>query len=322
MKIFITGGSGFVGSAVITAFNKKHTIFAMSRSEASDIKLKKMGATPVRCDLQNISAKHLKGCVAVIHAAAFVEEWGTPDEYYQGNVTGTSNVLNAAIGAGLKRFIHIGTEAALFKGQNMVNIDESYPPAYDSPYLYSATKAAAEKLVLDAGKSGKIHTMSVRPRLVWGPGDATILPVLLKMIRKNSFAFISGGKNLTSTTHIQNLVQAISLALTNGKSGEAYFITDDGYVTFREFLTAYLSTQGVIPPDKNVPGIVARGAAFFLEKIWRLLKIKTAPPVTRFAAAIMDSECTVNIQKARADLKYKPIHSRDKGLAQMPRLGA
>lgn len=322
MKIFITGGSGFVGSAVIEKLKKKHKFYAMSRSEISDEKLRKAGVTPVRCDLQSISAAHLKGCAAVIHAAAFVEEWGTADEYYQGNVQGTANVLNAAITAGVKRFIHIGTEAALFKGQNMVNIDENYPTAPDSPYLYSSTKAAAEKIVLQAGKSGRIHAMSVRPRLVWGPGDATILPVLMKMIKQKSFAFISGGKAITSTTHIHNLVHGIELALTKGNAGEAYFITDEGFITFREFITAYLKTQDVQAPDKNVPGFVARGAAFVLEKIWRLFRVRKAPPVTRFAAAIMDSECTVNIQKAKNELKYKPLISRDQGLAKMPRIKA
>ncbi|HSC60773.1 MAG TPA: NAD-dependent epimerase/dehydratase family protein, partial [Rhizomicrobium sp.] len=125
MKIFVTGGSGFVGKAFIRAMAGKHELVAMSRSESSDAKIKAAGATPVRCSLDDVSADQLTGVDAVMHCAAYVEEWGPWRAYWQANVEGTKRMLAAARKAGAKRFVHIGTEAALLKGQDLVNADES-----------------------------------------------------------------------------------------------------------------------------------------------------------------------------------------------------
>jgi nucleoside-diphosphate-sugar epimerase len=172
MKIFLTGGSGFVGGAVAKSFSPRHSIAALSRSEKSDAVLKALGAGPVRGDLETVSAPMLAGCGAVIHAAAFVEEWGPVSAYQTINVEGTQRLLKAAKEAGVKRFIHVGTEAALFHGQPMRNIDETYPLAPDSPFPYSATKARAEAAVKAANDpSHGFETIVIRPRLIWGEGE-------------------------------------------------------------------------------------------------------------------------------------------------------
>ena len=88
--------------------------------------------------------------MAVIHCAAHVEEWGPWEDYWRMNVDGTKQLLAVAKEAGVKRFVHIGTEAALFHGQAMLNVDETYPLSLNSPYPYSRTKAHAEKAVREA----------------------------------------------------------------------------------------------------------------------------------------------------------------------------
>ena len=88
----------------------------------------------------------------------------------------------AAREAGVKRFIHIGTEAALVHGQDLHEVDERYPLAFDSPYPYCSTKARAEQAVREAyDPAGGFTTPVLRPRFIWGPGDATLLPALPKM---------------------------------------------------------------------------------------------------------------------------------------------
>lgn len=319
MKIFITGASGFVGSALVTALRKKHKLSAMSRSAKSDAMIKKIGATPVRSELGKVTVDELRGIDVVIHAAAHVEQWGKKDDFWRVNVIGTQQLLSAAKAAKVKRFIFIGTEAALFHGQNMQDIDETYPYPKKSPYLYSQTKATAEKLVLGAN-SDKFKTLSVRPRLVWGTGDKTILPVLADMVKKKRFMWMDNGEKDTSTTHIANLVHAVELALSKGRGGEAYFVTDGENTTFRSFLTRYLATQGITPPAKSIPGFVARALAFVVEGIWKLLRIGSEPPLTRFAAAIMSRHCTIRIDKIRKELRYKPAISVADGLAEMPHI--
>ena len=314
--VFLTGASGFVGGAIAKALQVKASVHAMSRSPQSDQAVTALGATPIRCELGAVTPEQLTGCDAVIHCAAFVKQWGTRDRFWQANVEGTAQLLQTARDAGVKRFIHIGTEAALFYGQHMRDIDESYPWPKSSPFLYSATKAVAEQHVL-AANAPDFLTLSIRPRFVWGPGDQTILPVMMQMVRKKQFMWIDGGKAKSSTTHIANLVHGVTLALTHGQGGNAYFVTDPGTTTLREFLTALLATRNVVPPDKSIGGGAAQFLATSVEAIWRLFAIKSDPPLTRFTAAMMSRDCTIKSDKAARELQYVPVITREQGLAEL-----
>jgi len=316
MNIFITGASGFVGGAFVKAASARHVLTAMSRSEKSDAAIKTAGATPVRCSLDDVEASHIRGADAVVHCAAHVEDWGPWRDYWRYNVDATKRMLKAAKAAGVKRFVHIGTEAALFHGQHMRNVDETYPLALRSPYPYSRTKAWAEKHVRAANepKAG-FETIVVRPRFVWGPGDQTILPVIRTMAQQGAFAWIGGGRNRTSTTYIGNLAYAIELALTKGRGGEAYFVLDGPPVVFRPFLTEMASAAGFTLPDREVPAWVVRTLAFASEKAWRMLPLKGRPPITRFAVGIMSRDCMLIDDKARREMGYAPPFTREQGLA-------
>jgi nucleoside-diphosphate-sugar epimerase len=316
MKIFLTGASGFIGGAFARGVRGRHAVVAMSRTERTDAALRDLGATPVRCALGAVHAEQLDGCEAVVHCAAHVEAFGDPAVFRLVNVDGTQQLLDVARGAGVRRFVHVGTEAACFRGQDMVDIDETYPTVASSPYLYSETKAEAERRVL-ATNAADFVTLAIRPRLVWGPGDQTILPIVTTMVRQGRFAWMDGGHARTSTTHVANLVHALELALTRGRGGEAYYVTDAEDTTLRQFLTALLRTQGLVPPDRSIPGWLARGGAGVLETVWRVLRLGGEPPLTGLAAGQMSRHCTIRIDKIRRDLGYAPVISVAEGLRQL-----
>lgn len=317
MNIFITGASGFVGGAATRHLVAAgHKVSAMSRSEKSDDAIAALGAMPVRCDLDTIASEHLAKTDAVIHCAAFVEDWGPRDAWYKGNVIGTQNVLNAARAAGVKRFVHIGTEAAIVYGQDVIDADESTPLAPQSPYPYCATKAQAEAKVR-AASAPEFETIVLRPRFIWGPGDTTLLPLIEAMAASGKWMWIDGGKALTSTTHINNLVAALDLALTRGTPGEPYFILDDGNVTMHEMISGMAASKGLTLPDKSIPGWAAGAMAALSEAAWRLFALKGKPPLTCHAAMVMARDCTLVDAKAKADLGYVPVISRAEGIAAL-----
>lgn len=317
MKIFLTGASGFVGGAIGKRLAKDHWVLALARSPKSIAKVQALGLRPIAGSLETIESAALKECDLVIHCAAFVEPWGTLAEFEKVNVEGTKRLLEMAKKAGVRRFIHISTEAALFYGQDMVDIDESYPyPSY-SPFPYSETKRRAEILVRQANVPGELETICLRPRLVWGPGDETILANLIEMVDAGRYRWIDGGKWKTSTCHIDNLVEATVLAMDRGQGGAAYFITDGEVNTMRDFLTGLLATAHRDPGSKSVPSWLVRFLAQAFEAIWRLFRIKKKPPITRFSAAIMSSHCTISSNAAQSDLGYVPLVSVKDGLAKL-----
>jgi nucleoside-diphosphate-sugar epimerase len=225
-------------------------------------------------------------------------------------------VLQACTDAGIRRFVHVGTEAALMAGQPLVDVDESAPLRPDSPVLYSATKARAEQLVLAASRDG-FETVAVRPRFVWGVGDTTLLPAMVQMVRSGRFAWIDGGRHRTSTTHVDNAVEGLLLGATRGRPGNAYFVTDGEPVVFREFVSELLATQGVAPPTRTVPRALAGLLARASEGAWRTLRLRGHPPLTRFAYWVSSQDCTINIDKAREQLKYAPVTAIATGLAAL-----
>ncbi len=318
---FVTGGSGFIGGALIRRLlGEGWAVRALARSEGSAATVADRGAEPVRGDLDDVDAMRdgAAGCELAFHAAAHLGDWGSRKDFERGNVGGTRNALAASRGAGVRRFVHVGTEAALMRGKPLVAVDERAPLQPRSRALYSATKAQAEMAVLKAGGDG-FETVVVRPRLVWGVGDTTILPAVRHEAQRGRWAWIGGGRHLTSTTHVDNVVEGLWLGATRGAPGGVYFVTDGEPVVFRDFMERLLATQDVALPDKNVPAQVAGAVAAVGETAWRMLPLPGQPPVTRLAYWLASQECTIDITRARTELGYAPVRTMDDGMEDLAR---
>lgn len=316
---FVTGGSGFIGGRLVTRLVADgHAVRALARSERSADAVAALGAEPVRGDLDDPASirEGAAGCETAFHLAAHLGDWGPLDEFVKGNVVGTRNALRGCAEAGVRRFVHCGTEAALMAGQPLIDVDETAPLRPDSKAPYSATKAQAEIAVRDANRNG-FETVILRPRFVWGAGDTTLLPTMVEMVEKGRFAWVGGGHNLTDTTHVANVVEGLVLAAEKGRPGEAYFVTDGAPVEFHEIVTEMLETQGVEPPGRNLPGWLPGPLAIASEAAWSLLPLPGPPPMSRFTSWILTQQCTIDISKARQELGYEPVVSREEGLAEM-----
>jgi nucleoside-diphosphate-sugar epimerase len=316
---FVTGGSGFVGGALIRRLAREGwTVRALARSERSAAAVEAAGAEAVRGDLDDVNAMRagMDGADVVHHAAAKVEDFGDPADFQRVTVQGTKNALEAARDAKVPRFVHVGTEAALMAGQPLVNVDENTPLRPDSPAPYPWSKARAEQAVRDANGNG-LETVVLRPRFVWGRGDTTLLPQIVEMTNRGQFAWIGGGRQLTATTHSDNTVEGLVLAAERGRPGGVYFVTDGEPVVFREFVSELVRTQGVEPPSRTLPLGVAKAAAVASEGAWKLLRRKGRPPLTRFTVWVSALECTISDARAREELGYREIKTRAEGLAEL-----
>lgn len=314
---FVTGGSGFVGRHLIRALAARGVnVRALARSEQAAQEVRAAGATPVQGDLNDRAALEagMRGADVVFHAAAYVKQHGSRLAFFEANVGGTGHVLDAAKTAGVRRFVHVGTEAVLADGKPIVRADETRPRAAHPVGLYPLTKGMAEGAVL-AANAPNFETVVIRPRLIWGAGDTSLLPEIVASVKSGRFAWIDGGHYLTSTCHVENVVEGALLSAEKGRGGEIYFLTDGEPVEFRAFLTELLRTQGVEPGDKEVP-------RWLVSLLASLTSWMSAPPVTKTALALVGVEVTVVDEKARRELGYRAHVSREAGLSAMRSAGA
>lgn len=319
MTYFVTGGSGFVGRhLLLRLLADGHEVRALARSDESAKIVEGLGATAVRADLVDVCdvVDQIRGCETVVHAAADTRQWGAPEEFERVNVTGTRRLLEAARNAAVRTFVHVSTEAVLAGGGALRFVDESRPYPKRHAGDYPRTKALAEQLVL-AADTHELTTVAVRPRLVWGPGDTTVLPHILEAAEEQKWVWVNGGYYLTSTCHVLNLCEGIVAAAERGVGGRAYFLTDGAPVEFRDFVTRCAAAYGVEMPDRAVSHALARAAAAVVDRSWRVLPLKGEPPVTSVALALGGQEMTVNDGRARAELGYSPVITVDEGIADL-----
>jgi nucleoside-diphosphate-sugar epimerase len=317
--IFLTGGSGFVGRALITELTARATpVRALVRSDKAAATVRALGAEPVMGDLGAIDAMRagMAGCPTIIHAAAKVDLWGKREDFFRDTIQGTRNALTAARDAGAARFLHIGTEAVLAGGAPIIRADETTPYPAVPNGLYPWSKGQAERDVI-AANGENFATISLRPRFIWGRGDTTVTPQIARAMQSGAWAWFGGGTHLVSTCHVRNVVEGVLLAADRGAPGNIYFLTDGNPVVFREFVTRLAATQGVTAPAREAPLWVAELTAAAGEFVWSTFSLSGQPPLTRTALNLILREVTLIDHKARTDLGYTAHVSIDQGLAEL-----
>jgi nucleoside-diphosphate-sugar epimerase len=319
MRAFVTGGSGFVGGRLLDVLARGgHTAVGLARSDRAAAAVAAHGATAVRGDLHDAAALRagMAGADLVVHAAAKLTGGARElAEYHRVNVAGTRAVVDAARAAGVAQLVYVSTEQVVMSRGPLVRADETLPYPDRPIGPYAATKQGGERVVREAGM------VVVRPRMVWGRGDTTLLPVVVDAVRSGRLRWIGGGRQLTSTCHVDNVVEGILAAAERGRPGEVYFLTDGEPVVFREFWSALLASQGVEPPTGTLPRGVAMALAGAAETAWRLLRRPGEPPLDRMTVALLGDECTVDDGKARRELGYEGRTSVAAGLAELRATG-
>jgi nucleoside-diphosphate-sugar epimerase len=323
-RVFVTGGSGFLGRALIAALRERGSaVRALARSDKAAEAVSAAGAEPVAGDLDDERAlrEGMQGCAVVYHAAAKVELWGRREDYLHVTVGGTERVIAAARAARVPRLVHVSTEAVLAGGAPLVGVDERTPLPARPVGLYPLSKGMAEQRAL-AANGPELATVVVRPRFIWGRGDSVLLPGLVAAMRSGAWFWFGGGRHRTSTCHVRNVCAGLLLAAERGRGGEIYFLSDGEPQRFRDFVTRMVRTQFVEPPAREAPLWFGDLLARVGEWLWQEFPIGGEPPLTRTAMNLFFREVTVSDAKARSELGYRPVVTVEQGLAELAGAGA
>ena len=322
MKVLVTGGGGFLGSAIVRQLVERGDAVS-SYSRAAYPELARLGVEQLQGDLADREAlcKAAQGCACIYHVAAKSGIWGSYQEFHQANVISTENVLAACRRHGIQRLIHTSSPSVVFDGQDVAGGDESLPyPAHFEAH-YPHTKALAEQLVL-AANGPDLATVALRPHLIWGPGDNHLVPRIVAKGRAGKLRRIGNRPCLVDTVYVDNAAQAHLLAgdrLAPGSTiaGKAYFISNGEPIPLWEMVNRILAAADLPPVTRTVSPRLAYAAGSLCEGIWGLFKLSGEPPMTRFVAQELATAHWFNIDAARRDLGYTPQVTIDEGLVKL-----
>lgn len=319
-RVLVTGGGGFLGKAIVrrlVARGDRVRNFSRGFYPALD----SIGVKQIQGDIGDATAvaAACRGVETVFHVAAKPGVWGRYETYYRTNVIGTRNVITACKTGGVQRLVYTSSPSVVFDETDMEGVDESVP--YPGHYLthYPKTKAIAEQEVIQAA-GDELHTIVLRPHLIWGPEDNHLVPRIIERAKK--LRRVGDGSNRVDTIYIDNAAAAHILAadklITNPElSGRIYFISQDEPLPLWDMVDAILHAAGLDP----VKGSIPKGAAWFvgavLELIYRILNLKDEPQMTRFVAKELASSHWFDISAAKRDLGYRPTVSIQEGLCRL-----
>ncbi|MBE9548511.1 MAG: NAD-dependent epimerase/dehydratase family protein [Proteobacteria bacterium] len=325
MKILVTGGGGFLGSAICRQLMELgYSVVAYQRRAADQ--LQALGVEIVRGDITDLPklTEAAQGCDAIIHTAGKAGVWGDPAEYRKINVGGTENIIRVCRKLSIPVLVHTSSPSVVHTGGDIENGNESLPLAKHFSSAYPATKAEAEKIVL-AANGDDLKTVALRPHLIWGPGDPHILPRLIKKVRGGKLS-LPAPEKIIDTIFVENAAQAHVLALLELQdqarcAGKPYFITNNEPLPQGEIIQKLLSAVGVEAKIRAVPAGPASAVGAIFEMGWRLLPLSGEPPITRFAVEQLSTAHWFDTSAAARDFGYLPKISIAEGVLVLQKSG-
>jgi 2-alkyl-3-oxoalkanoate reductase len=315
MRHLVTGGTGFLGGHLVAGLLARgDEVVAMGRDAGRCAALERAGASVVRCELSDQSAVStaMARAQVVFHVAGMSAPWGPYREFYESNVSATENVLKAALHHGVNRFVLVSSPSVTFDQRDETESDETKPYVRRFLSPYQATKKMAEDVVNAA--RNQMECVILRPKAMFGPGDRSLMPRLIKAARAGRLQQIGAGTNLVDLTYVGNAVDALLLAATSvAAPGKTYLITNGEHVPLWPLLRRMLAAAGCEAHLRKVPQAVAHGVAALME--WKARRTESEPLFTRYAVALLARSQTYSIAAARRDLGYVPRVSVNDGIA-------
>lgn len=314
MRVLVTGGTGFTGKALVRRLIEMgHQVVALDYKEGLKTReIREWGAEVILGSVTDMDVvrRAVDGAEVVHHVAAAFREMDVPEShYYEVNVGGTRNVLQAALDAGVRKVVSCSTCG--------VHGNVDHPPAgEDAPIqpadYYQRTKWEAEPVAREFFERG-LRTTILRPAAIYGPGDPERFFLIFKRVASGTFPMFGDGRTLYHPLYIDNLVDAFLLAMEDGKGdGEAYLIADEQYVEIEDLVRRVAKALGIEVKIPHYPVWPVVVAGHIVEKACKPFGIN--PPIFPRRVDWYRQNRAFRIDKARRDLGYQPRVGLDEGL--------
>lgn len=311
-RVLVTGATGFLGGAIARELHRRGVgVVATGRDERKGVALTAEGIAFHAADLSSSSSAAsslVGGCDSVVHSAALTSPWGHPDDFLQANVVATRHLLAACDPQHVRRFLHISSPSVLFAFQEQPDLKEDAPweepPAND----YIATKREVERAVMQAAGGG-LDAIMLRPKALFGPGDTTLLPRLMRVAQRGFFPLFGEGDPLMDLTWIDDAVRAVVAGLEAGPElrGRTYHITSGDPQPRETALRTLFDSAALKVRFRRVRMDHALKLATVFEGIGRVLGSRLwEPPLTRYSVGTLAYPQTLDLSAARRDLAYHP----------------
>ncbi len=315
MKVLVTGASGMTGRALVRALCARGDDVTVLQRRPS-----RLGVPEVLGDIadQDLVRGAVTGQDAVIHLAAKVDVVGEWAEFERVNVGGTRSVVDACRQAGVPRLIHISSPSVAHAGVSLAGVGAEPADPAAARNTYARSKAMAEQIALAADSPG-LAVVSLRPHLIWGPGDTQLIEPVLARARAGRLPLIGHGTALVDTTYVDNVVTAMLAAVQvcGPVHGEALVVTNGEPRPIGEILELVCRAADVPGPRRRVPLPVARAAGAAIETAWRLAGRPGVPPMTRFLAEQLGTAHWFDQRRTREALQWAPSVTLDEAFERL-----
>jgi nucleoside-diphosphate-sugar epimerase len=259
----------------------------------------------------------LTGCQVVVHCAALSSPWGLAQDFERVNRVATERLLEAAERTNIHRFVFVSTPSLYHGCGSRISVreDEPLPPPVND---YARTKGEAEARVQLAGSRG-LETVILRPRAIFGPGDTTLIPRLLRALETGRLPIIGEGTNLADFTYVDNAADAVALACPYGvgQPRGIFNVTNDEPVALWHLLSELAQRLGYAAPRRRISRRAAMAIATASEFVARLRPGRPEPMLTRYGVQVLADTMTLDITRAKHLLGYRPRVSMAEGLDRL-----